>query len=107
MSIRTKSLFSGKIICCHCSKKFKAKKERSKSKYVCSSYDNKGECIRNSVEEDYLIELIGRRLISPITREVVEKYVDYIQIESADPYLLEIHFYDQDSILFSKNGIRF
>lgn len=108
MTPRTKSLFNKKIKCLHCSKNFKAKKERGeKVRYVCSSYDNKGECIRIPVKEEFLIELIEKRLKTEIDREVIDEYIEMITVENVDPYLLEIKFYEQESILFSKTGIRF
>lgn len=107
MTIKAKSLFNKKIKCFHCGSSMKKKKERSKIKYVCSSYDNKGECIRIPIEEEFLIELIEKRLKTEIDREVVEKEIEMITVESVDPYLLEIKFYEQESILFSKTGIRF
>ena len=104
---RNKSLFSRKIKCQHCGSSFKRKIERGKHKYVCSSYDNKGECIRVPIEEEFLISLIEKRLNKKINQHDIDKHIQMVMIESIDPYLLEIHFYDQESILFSKNGIRF
>lgn len=108
MQIRTKSLFSGKIVCWHCSKNFKAKKERGgKIRYICSSYDLKGECIRIPVKEEFLIELIEKRLGQVVTRELVEDYVESIVVENVEPYLMEIKINGQESILFSRNLIRY
>lgn len=108
MQIRSKSLFSGKIVCWHCSKNFKAKKERGgKIRYICSSYDLKGECIRIPVKEEFLIELIEKRMNQKVTRELLEDYVESIIVENVDPYLLEIKLVGQESILFSRNLIRY
>lgn len=105
---RTKSLFARKIRCQHCGKNFKSKKERAgKIRYVCSSYDLRGECIRNPVKEEFLIELLEKRLNQEVTRELVDDHVDVIVVEGISPYLLEIHMINQDSILFSRDGIRF
>ena len=104
---RTKSLFNKKIKCLHCGSYFKKKNERSKVKYICSSYDNKGECIRIPIEEDFLVELIQKRLNKEVTREVVDEHVNEIIIEGINPYLLEMQLNDQESILFSRDGIRF
>ena len=104
---RTKSLFNKKIKCQHCGSFFKRKTERRKVKYVCSSYDNKGECIRVPIEEEFLTELIGKRSNQEVTRELIDDHVDVIVVEGINPYLLEIHLHNQDSILFSRDGIRF
>lgn len=102
---RKPSLFNKKITCLHCQSRFKAKKERGKAKYICSKYDNKGECIRIPIHEDFLIELIEKRLRIPINREVVDEYVEQIIIE--DFNLLEIFIKDQESILLSRTHLRF
>ena len=107
MTQRPKSLFNKKIKCLHCGSSMKKKKERNKIKYICSLYDNKGECIRIPIEENFLIELIEKRLKTEINREAIEEHVEMITVENVDPYLLEIKFYEQESILFSKTGIRF
>lgn len=105
MSIRVQSLFSKKIKCLHCGSNFKRKKERNKNKYVCTLYDNKKECIRIPIEEDFLIELIERRLNKKVDRYIVEKCVDAIVIE--DSHLMEIFMKDQESILLSRSHIRY
>lgn len=111
MTTKNKPLFSRKIKCSHCSKYYKRKIEGRVTKhnvYVCSLYDNKGECVRNAIHEDYLVELIERRLNKKLDRYDVEKYIQMIMIEQVDPYLLEIHFTDeQETILFSRDFIRF
>lgn len=104
---RTNSLFVRKIRCQHCGMTFKKKTERGKNKYVCSSYDLRGECIRIPIEEDFLIELLHKRMNQEITRELIDEHVKVIMIESINPYLLEIHLHNQESILFSKNLIRY
>lgn len=104
---RAKSLFARKIKCQHCGRTFKKKTERGKIKYVCSSYDLKGECIRIPIEENFLIELLHKRLNQEVTRELIDEHVDVIIVENVDPYLLEIHLHNQESILFSKNLIRY
>lgn len=103
----TKTLLSRKIKCQNCGSSYYKKVERGVVKYVCSLYNKTGECKRNIVSEDFLVGLLEKRLNRKITREVVEKHVQMIMIESVDPRLLEIHFYHQESILFSKDFIRF
>lgn len=108
--MRNKSLFNKKIRCVHCGSNFKSKKEGRSNKryvYVCSLYDNKNKCIRNAIREDFLVELIGRRIAGEINKEAIEKHIQMIVVENVNPYLLEIHFYNQESILFSKEFIRF
>lgn len=105
MSIRVQSLFSKKIKCLHCGSSFKRKKERETIRYICSNYDNFSKCIRIPIEEDFLIELIERRLNKKGDRFVVEKYVDAIVIE--DTHLVEIFIKDQESILLSRTYFRF
>lgn len=105
--MRDKSLFNKKIKCQLCGYSMKKKSERGTIKYVCSSYDNKGECVRNIIPEDFLVELIEKRLNKKIDKIDVDKHIQMIMIENIDPYLLEIHFHNQESILFSRNLIRY
>lgn len=105
MNKRTPSLFSKKIKCFHCESNFKLKKERGSNKYICSNYDNHGKCIRIPIQEDFLIDLIHKRLGVPINREVVVEYVESIVIEEIN--LLEIFIKDQESILLSRTHLRF
>lgn len=107
MITRNKSLFAKKIKCSHCGSGMKRKVERGNIKYVCSLYDNKGECIRVPIEESYLIGLIEKRLNQKVTRELIDEHVKMIMVENVEPYLLEIHFHNQESILFSRNLIRY
>lgn len=107
MITRNKSLFAKKIKCSHCGSGMKRKVERGNIKYICSSYDNKGECVRVPIEENYLVELIEKRMNQKVTRELIDEHVKIIMVENIDPYLLEIHFHNQESILFSRNLIRY
>jgi len=105
MTTTTKTLFSRKIKCQNCGSSYYKKVERGVVKYVCSLYNKTGECKRNIVSEDFLVDLLEKRLNRKITREVIEKNVQMVMIENVDPYLLEIHFYNQKSITFSKDSI--
>lgn len=105
VSIRQKSLFYKKIKCAHCGCNYKLKSERGTNKYICSSYDNKGKCVRIPIKEEFLIELIEKRLEIPVNTFVVNRYVEEIIIE--DFFLFEIAIYNQESIVFSNNGIKF
>lgn len=107
MITRNKSLFAKKIKCSHCGSGMKKKSERGNVKYVCSAYDNRGECVRVPIEENYLVGLIEKRLNQKVTRELIDEYVKMVMIENVEPYLLEIHFYEQESILFSRKLIRY
>ena len=83
----------------------KKKRERGSIKYCCSQYDNYGTCRRNMIEEDYLVELINKRLEVEVTREVVEEYVESIIVE--DRNLVEIFIRGQESILMSQKHLRY
>lgn len=63
-------LFSKKIFCSQCRRKFKGKKEGGKNVYICSTYSNYGadKCTRKRIEEDGLLE-------------VVKKHIEIIEIE--------------------------
>ena len=102
---RKLSLFYKRIFCIYCGKGMKRKKERGSVKYCCSQYDNFGNCRRNIIEEDYLIELLHKRLNTEITREVVEEFVESVVVE--DRNLVEIFIKEQESILMSKTHLRF
>lgn len=105
MNKRMPSLFNKKIKCFHCGSGFKLKKERSVNRYICSAYDNKGECIRIPIQEDFLIELIHKRLNMEVDRQLVEEYVELILVEETN--LAEIFIKDQESILLSRTHLRF
>mgnify|MGYP003553179156 CR=1 FL=1 len=107
MIAKTKSIFSRKIKCQNCGSSFYKKVERGKTKYLCSKYNKTGECVRNTISEDFLVELIERRLGRKVNQEAIDKNIQMVMIENVDPILLEIHFYHQESILFSKDFIRF
>ncbi|WP_144510025.1 hypothetical protein [Bacillus sp. FJAT-22090] len=74
-------------------------------KYICSNYDNFGKCVRIPIEEEYLVELIENRLNVKVDRQAIEEHIELIKIE--DAHLFEILIKDQESILFSRNGIRY
>jgi hypothetical protein len=94
------------IKCKHCNKNMKFKRERLIPKYICSSYDNYGKCVRTIIEEDFLISLIRRRYQKDLSEEEIREVVNYIEVE--DKLLLEIHFKDgTDPILCKGNFIQF
>jgi len=92
-------------MCYHCGSNYKLKRERGVNKYICSAYDNKGTCIRITFQEAYLIELIEKRLNKKVDATLINEHVEKIVIE--DKFLFEIFIYNQETILFSKGGIRF
>ena len=105
MNKRMPSLFSKKIKCTHCGSSFKKKTERGVVRYICTRYDNSSECIRNPIREDFLVELIQKRLNQEVDRQVVEEYVELILVEESS--LVEIFIKDQESILLSRTHLRF
>lgn len=105
---RERSLFYKKIHCFFCGGYYKLKRERSSRKtYVCTRYDTTGECVRNVIEEKFLVELLEGRFTEPITHELVRNEVVGIMIENTKPYLLEIQLRNQSPIIFSRTGIQF
>ncbi|QJI52464.1 hypothetical protein [Psychrobacillus phage Perkons] len=93
--------------CQICGSYLKKKKERSTIRYLCSRHDTVGDCKRNAIDEDYLVELIQRRFNRKVDRELIEKEVKIIMVENVKPYIMEIHLYNQESILFTSDFIRF
>lgn len=100
-------LFSRKIKCKHCGKNFKAKKERGKRVYVCSSYDNYGTCKREVIRQDDLIELLQRRYgeTFELTRSNIQNTVEEIIVE--DKWTFEIKLKNDKPIIFGNNFIQF
>lgn len=106
-----KPIFSKKIHCMVCGKRYKSKIERGVRRYVCSNYDrgNYDECPkRMTIAEDYLINLITNRYGKLTDSEIIEK-VDYIEMydkwetEGENGYKLIIHFHDDKPITLAKN----
>jgi len=105
MNKRMPSLFNGKIKCARCNGAFKKKNERGTVRYICSNYDNYSKCIRIPIQEDFLVELIQKRLNREVDRQLVEDYVELILVEETN--LVEIFIKDQESILLSRTHLRF
>lgn len=103
--MRTKSLFNNKIKCFHCDSNFKLKKERGVNKYICTKYDNIGKCIRIPILEDFLVDLIEKRMSEVVSRELIDEHIEKIVIEDID--LLEIFVINQESILLSRTHLRY
>lgn len=98
-------LFSKKIKCLHCGGNFKARKDRNRRVYVCSRYDNYGECKRIPIEEDFLKNTINKRYDFQLTDDEIKNKVERIEVE--DKLLFTIYLKDDDPIVFGKNFIRY
>jgi hypothetical protein len=99
------AIFTGKIICGHCKKSFKRKSERGKYKWVCSGYNDETTCERNIVDEEGLIEFIGRRLfVQERKLEILIPFINesVIQILINETRDFEVHFHDQEP-MYTKN----
>lgn len=99
-------LFSKKIQCTKCGKKFKSKKERNVRKYVCSTYDNYKKCERSIIKEDFILELLERRFGKLSHEELSEKVIkvkvhDKKKIENEDAFHLEIELKNDDPIILN------
>ncbi|MCM3110061.1 zinc ribbon domain-containing protein [Lederbergia lenta] len=102
----SKPLFSKKIKCSHCGKNFKAKLEKGKRKYVCSSYDNYGKCVRNVIEEDWFRDLIEKRYRKEeLTNEEIRERVDWIEFENKWKFV--IHLKNDKNIIYGDNFIQY
>lgn len=101
-----KPIFSRLIKCKHCNGNFKAKKERGTRKYVCSKYDNSGQCERHIIREDFLVDLIERRFQRKLSRGEIREEVSYIEVETR--YKFKIFLKNESSpIIVSENFIQY
>ena|SRR5690606_41675302 len=101
-----KSLFYKKIKCVHCGGNFKRRKNRKKYAWLCSRRENGySNCPRVVIDEEYLIEVIEKRIQTDLTPEIVNDIVEQIEVE--DTLLFTIHFTNQEPIIFSRNHIVF
>jgi hypothetical protein len=114
-------LFSGLIRCPYCKGNYKAKKEKGKQKYICSTYDNYGQCRRIAIEEEFLLELLERRY-GKLTEDEIMDIVDYVEvfdkkvirkrneltgkIERENVYMLTIHLKNDQPIVLSGNFLQ-
>lgn len=98
-------LFSGKIKCLKCGKKHKAKKQRGVYVYVCSTYDNYGECKRNAMREDFIVDLVMHRYDDQIDKLDVKNKVDRIEILNKNVFTIEL--FGDIPIVFEENYIEF
>jgi DUF4097 and DUF4098 domain-containing protein YvlB len=115
------TLFSSLIRCPYCKGNYKSKKEKGKQKYICSTYDNYGQCKRIAVEEEFLLELLERRY-GQLTEDKIENVVDYIEVfdkkvirkrneltgkmERENVYVLTIHLKNDQPIVLSENFLQ-
>lgn len=98
-------LFKGKIICGHCSKKHRYKRERGKINYTCSLYDrDSSKCRRNKVSQQEILELLENRKKRLLTQEEIDRLVDYIMVTEDK---IEIELYNEDNIILSNTYAKF
>jgi hypothetical protein len=98
--------FSTLIMCKKCGKKYKAKKERGKIKYVCSGYERFGKefCERNILKEEELDKMLEFKFKKKFTVKEVWDIVDQV-IADGEDYLI---FYKDGSLQEkSKNFIKY
>lgn len=114
-------LFSGLIRCPYCKGNYRAKKEKGKQKYICSTYHNYGTCKRIAVEEEFLLELLERRY-GKLTENKIVGIVDYVEvfdkkvirkrneltgkIERQNVYILIIHLKNDKPIILKENFLQ-
>jgi len=100
-------LFSKLIKCKNCGKNFKSKKLRSRRAYLCSSYDNLGECQREVIYEDFLVELLKRRYGEDfqISRDNIVSVVESIEVEKRDVFIINLK--NDEPIEFGENFIHY
>lgn len=100
-------LFSRKIKCKHCGKNFKGKKERKRRVYICSSYDNTGNCKREVLSEEFLIDLLIRRYGKDfeVSKENIQSIVESIIVE--DKLTFTISLKNDAPIIFGENFIQY
>ena len=89
---------NGLVYCKDCGKRMKAKTERGKKKFVCSTYDNKGKhhCNRNLVTEQFLMNLVEFHFRQ---KDMIEE-VSYILVK--DGYI-EINYSNGEKTTISNN----
>jgi len=83
---RTKKLFSDLIFCDICKKKYRFKKERMRSCYICQSYSNYKTCSRRQIEQDTLIWLIlkyleSKNIVYQLTNEYMKTIIKEIIVD--------------------------
>lgn len=106
------SLFSGKLICAHCGKKYK-KRYDGKNRipvYICQSYDNYGKCKRIPIHEQVIIDAINKRYLIRWGRSISEQDVGekLQQMWIEDRMLFRIKVEDfEDEIIYGRNHICF
>lgn len=96
------SLFNGLIYCAKCGKKHRAKKERGRQKYLCSTYNRYGKdkCIRNVVAEEEIIDLLELRYKSKIDKSLIDEKVVKIEV---DEEKIEIKVSDGRNIVLTSS----
>lgn len=95
------------IKCENCGRNFKAKKERGIRKYVCSSYDNYGECQRTVIDQSFIIELLKRRYGEgfEFSKSNIKQTVESIIVK--DKYEFTINLYNDKPIILTATYIQY
>lgn len=101
------ALFSRKIICLNCDGRFKGKLERGNRVYLCSNYDNYGNCKREVLHESLLIELLVRRYGKnfEVAKDNIQNTV--IDIEVEHKWKFKINLKNDKPIIFDDDFVQF
>jgi hypothetical protein len=102
--------FSGLIICHQCGEYFRALKERSISKYVCSRYSNRKGCSRNIINEEQILELVitycsRKNIPLELSNQFMVNIIDRIIVKDSNNF--DVFYKDNTHQFISDNGIKF
>lgn len=103
--MRKRSLFNKKIKCGLCNFPAKKKQDRKIIKYLCSNYDNFGNCQRNWIREDKLRLALFKRFRRDLTDEEIREVV--IEVVFRSDTLFDIVLTEGKPISYYENGIIF
>lgn len=103
------NLFSKKIICLRCKKRYKYKLEYGKPHYICAGYSNFGKqyCERQGISQIELVFLIEKHMdIQKIKKEdiSIRDYVDRIEKDGEE---FVIYYTDETETIVSNNRIKY
>lgn len=103
--MRKKSLFYKKIFCYHCQSGMKKKNHRDAVKYLCSNYENYGNCQRIIIREECIVKALVRRYRRELSEDEIREVVIKIIIKS--DRLFDIHLTEGVPISYHERGIVF
>lgn len=103
--MRKKSLFYKKIKCGLCNSPAKRKKDRQVVKYLCSNYDNYGNCQRNWITEDRLRTALNKRFKRELSDSEIREVV--IEVVFRSKSLFDISLVEDKPISYYGTGIIF